>query len=169
MESKGTIIEIERKWLLKKVPLFALSYEKWYLSYAYTESNDRYQEAITPRENKYAIVHKTGDGLARKEATTPITEEDFIEKATDDNTRKIQKVRYMVPHMGGLIEIDDYKNLRLVIMEYEIKVGVGNKRLDEIAEKFRTKDLKLPKEVEECIITEVTGQKEFANQYLAIK
>lgn len=170
MELKGTVMEVERKWVLKRVPELALSHEAWEINYAYTEDNERYQEVILLNEHperRYHIVFKEGEGLTRRETTIPISEEDYIAKAMDPNTKKISKVRYMVPHTDGLIEIDDYKDLKLVTMEYEIEVATGNKLLDEIAEEFKTKDLNFPEEVEKCIIKEVTGVNEYANLNLA--
>lgn len=163
-------MEIERKWILKRVPELAFKHEAWDLNYAYTEDDKRYQEVILLNqhsERRYHIVFKEGEGLTRRETTIPISEEDYIEKATDPDTKKISKTRYMVPHTDGLIEIDDYKDMNLVIMEYEIEVAVGNDMLDEIANEFKTKDLNFPGEVQRCIIKEVTGENEYSNKNLA--
>jgi len=172
MGNTGTIMEIERKWVLKKLPPALGLYEAWEVNYAYTNEGHRYQEIINTKDSndrRYTMVHKIGEGLTRKETTIPISEEDYIEQATSTETVKIHKTSFMIPFEGGNLEIDKYHNLSLVTMEYEIELAVGTPKLDELAESFRIKELDLPEGIKNCIIKEVTGESEYSNLNLAIK
>ena len=71
------------------------------------------------------------------------------------NYRVIDKTRYVIKHQGLKFEIDEYKNLSLVVLEVE---------LPKISFCFQ-----YPKGLECEIIYELTGIKQFSNLSLALK
>jgi CYTH domain-containing protein len=168
LKKKPVKLEIERKFLMKRVPRFLLVKGKQPFNILhivqYYVGNDK-DITIRYRESKNAMEEKSKYFLTKKKYSSFGTyeeDEKRISKAKFDLALKnakektsITKTR-MVYEYGGLkFEIDRYQDLTLVILEVELK---------NIKQK-----IKFPKFIKDCIIKEVTGMKELSNRNLAEK
>ena len=148
-------LEIERRFLLKRAP--ALSYESLtHITQVYVDEegvNVRYRGETSGAERKFIRTVKTDvSDLVREEDEEETTQEEFIKKAQASD-KIITKVRSV--HKDGDLkwEIDQFRFLDLIIAEVELP-----------SEDY---DLKIPKEIQDVTIMEVTGMKEFHNYTLA--
>lgn len=148
------VIEIERKWVLKRVP--ALKWDKViYIYQYYTEDGFRYRSERNTTTNitEYFKIKKTviGHGT-NEEELYPCSLEEFNEKVLN-NKKFISKIRHVKNYKDYNLEVDMFTNINLTLMEIELP----------------TIDfpVKLPKEVEKVIIDEVTGNLAYNNRNLA--
>lgn len=159
-------LEIERKFLLKKVPNFPVKGvgKKWdcydIYQFYYPETKDKWTRyrlkvfngySLGDRKEEYykTIKKKISDGVY-EEDETKITKEQFYALWRDKKSKKlIEKTRYWYKENNLVWEIDLYKGMKLVTLEVELK---------DIKQK-----IKIPKLINDCIITEVTSIKGFSN------
>lgn len=154
-------LEIERKFLLKKVPDFKLGISKLYIHQIYVDVNG----VIT----RFRMTEKLGMDEDRKyiqcnkklifpgvfeEIEKEITKEVFRDMCHKEHSY-IVKIRYIYEQDGLKWEVDEYSDVALVTLEVE---------LDDI-----NQEIKIPEIIQKELIIEVTGQKEFSNQSLSIK
>lgn len=150
--------EIEKKWVLKKVPQKILeNTEKIEITQFYTkitpEEEERYRTKKIGDKVKYIRTVKKGTGLVREEIEKEVTIKEF--EAAKDRIigNPIVKTRYKTK--DGF-EIDIYENFKgLIVIEKEFP----NK---EAVEKFE-----MPDWLKDAI--DVTENKEFKNKNLALK
>ena len=167
-------LEIERRWLLKNIPdkIKGLQWtdeiliEQHYLK----EGNEvvRYRRITTnslTKENKLQ-KNKTYFKTTKKQLEVGVFEENEEEISERRFKKKFQSIqtpfksiikkRYVYYDKKNKLkyEFDRYKNLTLIILEIELK-SIKQKII-------------LPKEVEVEVIKELTGDKNFSNQNLAI-
>lgn len=155
-------LEIERKFLLKKVPDFNKNQiKKKLIHQIYIDIDgkiNRFREIVdlsSSVENKY--IHCVKRPISKgvfEEIEEEISKEEFVEMSQKNHSYVI-KTRYVYEHGGLNWEIDYYNDIRLVTMEVE---------LDDIDQKIEIPDL-----IKKEIITEVTGQKEFSNYNLSLE
>lgn len=148
------VIEIERKWVLKRIP--ALKWDKvLYLYQYYNEDGFRYRSEKDKVTNKteYYKIKKTviGHGT-NEEELYDCTLEEFNEKVAN-NKKFISKIRHIKEYKDYNIEVDMFTNITLTLMEIE---------LPDI-----NFPIQLPKEVKKMIIKEVTGDMAYNNKNLA--
>lgn len=148
------VIEIERKWVMKRIP--SLEWDKViYIYQYYTEDGFRYRSERNKETNvtEYYKIKKTvkGHGV-NEEELYPCSLEEFNEKVLN-NKKFISKIRHVKCYKDYNIEVDMFTNLTLTLMEIEIP------SID-----F---PIKLPKEVEKLIIEEVTGNLSYNNKNLS--
>ena len=152
-------LEIERKYLLKKVPSsikwdFIYEIKQYYVS----DYRVRIQTNIETAETKWYYNQKTAtdDPMVYKEVEREISYEDFWRYISNRDSKIIQKTRY-VKYFGddGLkVEVDDFSGMKLVVAEVEIP-----------SVDFQ---FELPKYVKDNLILEVTRYAEFKNRRLAV-
>lgn len=152
-------LEIERKYLLKKVP----SNIRWDViydikQYYVSDYRIRIQTNTESGETKWYYNQKTAtdDPMVYKEVEREITYEDFWRYISNRDSKIIQKTRY-VKYFGddGLkAEVDDFVGMKLVIAEVEIP---------SVDYQFD-----LPKLIKDNLILEVTRYVEFKNRRLAV-
>lgn len=148
------VIEIERKWVLKRVP--SLKWDKViYIYQYYTEDGFRYRSERNTSTNitEYFKIKKTviGHGTNEEELYSCSLEE-FNEKVLN-NKKFISKIRHVKNYKDYNLEVDMFTNINLTLMEIELPT------IDFL--------IKLPKEVEKVIIDEVTGNLAYNNKKLA--
>lgn len=151
--------EIERKYLLKKVPSnvkwnFIYEIKQYYVS----DYRIRIQTNTETGETKWYYNQKTAtdDPMVYKEVDREITYDDFWKYISNRESKIIHKTRY-VKYFGddGLkVEVDDFQEMKLVIAEVEIP-----------SVDFQ---FELPKYIKNDLILEVTRYAEFKNRRLAI-
>lgn len=102
------IYEIERKFLIEKLPENLTEYENHRIKQAYISTNPTIR--IRQKDNEYILTVK-GSGLMKKiEYELTLTEEQFIglSKKTEGNI--IEKTRYIIPLENDLkAELDIYE------------------------------------------------------------
>jgi CYTH domain-containing protein len=149
------ITEIERRWLLKDVP--ALPYDKKVdIMQFYTEESFRYRREITLNsgESQYYKIRKTSVGHGtNEEELFECSSADFL-KELGTAKKIIHKLRHVYSKDGVNFEVDFLHHPRLIILEVELE------DLDQ--------PLVLPQEIQDLVIMEITGFREFSNYNLCV-
>jgi CYTH domain-containing protein len=160
--------EIERKFLLKKLPNIEYD-EVVYMKQYYLKTGEGYSDRIRRLESKEGIFYqrtkkkRTGSRI-NQEKEKEISVEKF-NKLKKKAISKIEKFRHIKYDGEYKWEIDIFKNLDLVIGEIEIVVE-GEDNLTEITNKINS--FPLPEFIIENLIMEVSDFKPFSNKRLAI-
>ena len=125
--------EIERSYLLDRLPDFPAGSEVWQLEQGYlpdlpscnrgdeTPLEGRLRRLIMP-DGTVTFTHtiKRGEGLVREELERRITEAEFSRHWPLTESRRLSKTRHRIP-VGALIwEIDDFDQLEIVLAEVEL-------------------------------------------------
>lgn len=120
MEEVNNLMEIERKFLIKKLPENLDEYNRIEMEQGYLNTNPVVR---VRRENDDYVLTYKGDGLmARREENLPLTKEAYDNLIRKCDGRIISKTRYIIPIDGKLkAELDIFhKDLDgLVIAEVE--------------------------------------------------
>jgi len=151
--------EIERKWLLKKLPdLSKVKFKKYQIEQCYLENGVRLRKA----NESYFITLKSSGTQKRAEWETPIPKWAYDE-LKKDSTVNLTKTRYSINYDGYKIEIDEYKSVLkgLITVEAEWIANSENYK-----HKLReSREFILPEWLEAG--KEVTGIKKYSNINLA--
>ena len=145
-------IEIERRYILRAKPV-ALADEEFEIFQKYSANGWRYREQASGSEVVYYKTRKAviASGVNEEEEYV-IAQEEFMNDS-GVATKGISKTRSVFHHEGLRFEVDSFHHLQLVIMEVE---------LDSIDQVFTVPDF-----LQELIIFEITGIREFSNSSLA--
>jgi CYTH domain-containing protein len=156
MSETVTKNEIERKWILRGVPPFSnppdLSYT---IHQFYADDGWRYRASVNnvTYETEYSKTKKTPNGHGSNlEIESPIEVSEYNE-AMNGAKKSITKTRNIFLQNGLKWEVDEFISVKLVIMEVE---------LDSIDQ-----PIEIPGFLQDLIIYEVTGIKEFNNSNLS--
>ncbi|MBQ7557501.1 MAG: CYTH domain-containing protein [Lachnospiraceae bacterium] len=115
--------EIERKWMIKKMPDDLSGYESIGMEQAYLNISPTVR--IRRENDVYFLTYKgIGEGIAHTEYNLPITKEAFEHMLPKADGIVIRKTRYVIPLEGGLkAELDifkePYEGLRIVEVEFD--------------------------------------------------
>ncbi len=116
-----TVLEIERKYLIKNIPFDPEEYPHYEISQGYVSTNPAVR--IRKKNDRYILTIKTGGLLARQEFEKEIDEKDFNELSEMVSGNIITKTRYKIPYMGHTIELDifheDFDGLIYAEVEFE--------------------------------------------------
>ena len=152
-------LEIERKYLLKRVPT-SIKWDSIFeiKQYYVSDYRIRIRTNTMTDETKWFYTHKTAtdDPMVYREIEKEITYEEFWKYISNRDSKIIQKTRY-VKYFGddGLkVEVDDFSGMKLVMAEVEIP-----------SVDFQ---FELPKYIKDNLILEVTRYAEFKNRRLAV-
>lgn len=149
------IREIERRWLLKDVPSLPYSKKIDILQF-YTEESFRYRREIDMKsgEASYIKIRKTSVSYGVNEEE--IFECDSVEfiRELASSTKAIHKLRYVYEHEDVKFEVDFFYRPHLIIMEVELE--------------YLDYSLQIPQEIQDMIILEITGIKQFSNYNLCV-
>ncbi|HET8956359.1 MAG TPA: CYTH domain-containing protein [Solirubrobacterales bacterium] len=115
-------IEIERKFLVTAVPEKAQTAAQARILQGYLAVSGEHEVRIREREDSYTLTMKSGAGLSRVEEEMQLSEGLFEELWPLTEGRRIQKVRYEIPHGDLTLELDEYEGhlsgLRVVEVEF---------------------------------------------------
>jgi len=102
--------EIERKWLVDKIPFDLNQFDSSEINQAYLGVVDFDNDEIRLRKkkNKYLMTIKKGAGEKRGEAEVEITGEVYKQISSLQNLNWIKKIRYEIPEGKNIIEFDIY-------------------------------------------------------------
>ena len=158
-------LEIERKFLLKRVPNFnKLEIEKYLIHQIYVDVDgkvtrfrmtEKFGKIDENFERQYVQCNKQfiSPGVF-EEIEKEITPELFRDMTHQEHSY-ITKTRHVYEHGGLKWEVDLYHDVKLVTLEVE---------LNDI-----NQEITIPEIIEKEMIVEVTGQRVFSNQNLSVK
>lgn len=155
-----TEIETERRFLLKRAPRvkwdLVKSIEQYYLSDKGGIRTERIR-SITDLNVSKKFFHTIkepieGSDMSVHETEREITESEYL-KFWEKKDRMITKDRYILLDGDLKWEVDIFNNNHLIIAEVELP--------------NESYDLKIPEELNDMILMEITGLKEFSNSELA--
>jgi len=152
-------LEIERKFLLKRLPIPTFD-RMCFIDQFYYSVGERFERWRYIKEGKDMLYRKTmktaiSHGVFEEEESD-VTAEEYAQhfQEAEKVTSFIQKIRYKYNVDGLVWEVDYYINLHLIIAEIE---------LPDINHKFEFPDF-----IQKNLIMEVTGIPEFSNYKLGI-
>ena len=146
--------EIERKFLVRKLPDDLTSYPSSDISQGYLVSlNDGLQVRLRKSGERHSLTYKRGMGNVREEREVELTTEQFTTLWPATEGKRLVKTRYEIPFGDRVVEIDVYhgRHEGLVVAEVEFD-----------AEKA-AKDFQPP----DWLGDDVTGDPRYSNQLLA--
>ncbi|MFH0873792.1 MAG: class IV adenylate cyclase [Candidatus Komeilibacteria bacterium] len=108
-EKETQPLEIERKFLIKKLPENLEQYPHEEIAQGYLAiTEDGTEVRLRKKGEKYFQTVKSGVGKTRHEAETEINQEQFETFWSATEGKRIIKTRYYIPHEGGVLELDIY-------------------------------------------------------------
>jgi len=147
--------EIERKFLIKSLPENLEQYPHEDIVQGYLAINENGNEVrLRQKGNKYFQTVKSEGEKIRFESEIEITEEQFNSLWEATKGKRIEKTRYEIPCENGIIELDIYRGDLDGLLSAEIEFSN-----EEDSNKFI---------IPEWLSTEVTNDKEYKNQNLAL-
>jgi CYTH domain-containing protein len=146
--------EIERKFLVRKLPDNLASYPHRPISQGYLVSlADGLQVRLRKRGEKYSLTFKRGAGNVREEREIELAVEQFDALWPATEGKRLVKTRYEIPFGDRVVEIDVYHDRHegLVVAEVEFDT-------EQAAKDFQPPD---------WLGDDVTGDPRYSNQLLA--
>ena len=116
--------EIERKFLLKRIPPDLTTYPHHLIDQGYlmaTPDGKQVRLRRTPRH--CTLTFKTADGAVREEREIEITAEQFKTLWPATSGKRLTKVRHDIPWKDLTIEIDVYGGINNGIVVAEVEFG----------------------------------------------
>jgi adenylate cyclase len=146
--------EIERKFLVRKLPADLASYPSTEISQGYLVSlDDGLQVRLRKKSEQYSLTYKRGLGNVREEREVALTAEQFATLWPATEGKRLIKTRYEIPFGDRVVEIDLYggKHDGLVVAEVE----------------FDDEESAIDFQPPEWLGDDVTGDPRYSNQLLA--
>lgn len=146
--------EIERKFLVRKLPDELASYPKNDIAQGYLVSlDDGLQVRLRKAGERYSLTYKRGTGNVREEREVELTAQQFDVLWPATEGKRLVKTRYEIPLGERTVEIDVYHDRHegLVVAEVEFDE-------EDIAKNFQPPD---------WLGEDVTGDPRYSNQLLA--
>lgn len=114
-------MEIERKYLLKKLPDDLENYPHRHLEQGYLCVAPVVR--IRKDDDRYELTYKSGGMMVRQEYNLLLTKDSYEHLKKKIDGRLITKKRYMIPYQGYTIELDVFENdlAPLVLAEVEFE------------------------------------------------
>jgi len=147
-------LEIERKFLVRKLPDGLTSYPSSDISQGYLVSlDDGLQVRLRKSGERHLLTYKRGTGNVREEREVELTAEQFAAFWPATKGKRLVKTRYEIPFGDYVVEIDVYHDRHegLVVAEVEFDT-------EEVAKDFQPPD---------WLGDDVTGDPRYSNQLLA--
>lgn len=146
--------EIERKFLVRKLPDDLTSYPSADIAQGYLVSlDDGLQVRLRKSGEKYSLTYKRGAGNVREEREIELAAKQFDALWPATEGKRLAKTRYEIPFGERVIEIDVYheRHEGLVVAEVEFDT-------EDAAKNFRPPP---------WLGDDVTGNPRYSNQLLA--
>ena len=160
-------LEIERKFLLKSLPIIVDAKDSINIEQLYLKKNNIWErvrswESTKTGKKKWIHTIKTNMGKGiNMEDEKLITESEFLDFKSNcfksgTESRQINKIRHIYPDGKLYWEVDEFQSgYKLIVAEIEIP-----------QKDFR---VDIPKYISDLILLEVTGLKQFSNRNLSLK
>jgi CHAD domain-containing protein/CYTH domain-containing protein len=155
-ELGGSGVEIERKYLLKKLPPEARKAPVSEIEQGYLPGSvliERVRRVKSADGVRYLRTVKTGGGLVRTELEEPCTYPVYKTMWPLTKGKRIRKRRYRLADAGHVWEIDEFLDRRLVLAEIELTSA-----RDQVV---------IPEWLARCVSREVTGEPAYLNHTLS--
>ena len=146
--------EIERKFLVRKLPDDLATYPSTEISQGYLVSTDEgLQVRLRKKADQYTLTYKRGIGNVREEREVALTAEQFSTLWPATEGKRLIKTRYEIPLGHRVVEIDLYggRHEGLVVAEVE----------------FEDEASAINFEAPDWLGDDVTGDPRYSNQLLA--
>ena len=146
--------EIERKFLVRKLPEDLATYPASDISQGYLVStDDGLQVRLRKKDEQYSLTYKCGIGNVREEREITLSAEQFSTLWPATESKRLIKTRYRIPLGNRTVEIDLYHSRHegLVVAEVEFDD-------EQSARAFEPPD---------WLGEDVTGDPRYSNQLLA--
>jgi adenylate cyclase len=146
--------EIERKFLVRKLPDGLTNYPQAEISQGYLVSmDDGLQVRLRKSGDKYSLTFKRGRGNVREEREIELSPNQFNALWPATEGKRLVKTRYEIPCGERVVEIDVYhgRHESLVVAEVEFDA-------EQAAKDFQPPD---------WLGDDVTGDPRYSNQLLA--
>jgi CYTH domain-containing protein len=117
-------VEIEKKFLVKKLPDNLNQYTNFEIIQGYLSLSKSFEERIRKQSGIYTKTTKEPDNSGyRIEREEYITENMFNESWPKTDGKRIKKIRYQIPYQDFVIELDKFsdENSELILAEVEFK------------------------------------------------
>jgi len=114
--------EIERKFLVKRLPLELKRFRHFPIVQGYLATEPRGRHVRLRKRGKTAsLTFKVGRGTSRQEREIKLSAKQFAELWPATRGRRLRKLRYLIPWKNLAIEIDIYRgdNNGLIVAEVE--------------------------------------------------
>lgn len=106
-------LEIERKFLIKTIPLDISQYpHKEIIQWYFNDPTSGKSIRVRHIWDEYKVTRKKWHGLVREEIEAAITKEEFDQFRFQVENHFLEKTRYYIPYEWLIIEFDIYKNLQ---------------------------------------------------------
>jgi len=102
--------EIERKFLVNKVPEITENIMRYEILQGYVLISESMEIRLRKKSDKYFQTIKTGEGLNRGEYEIEIQRGQFELLWPLTESKRIEKTRYEIVYNNSLIELDIYKD-----------------------------------------------------------
>jgi CYTH domain-containing protein len=103
-------VEIERKFLVRRLPKDLSKHKSHKIIQGYTEiTEDGTETRLRQKENAYTQTVKSGKGLERQEVETELTEGQFSKLWPNTKGKRVEKMRFDLPYKDWIIEVDVYE------------------------------------------------------------
>ena len=114
-------MEIERKYLLKKLPDDLDTYRHRHLEQGYLCTAPVVR--IRKDDDRYELTYKSGGMMVRQEYNLLLTKDSYEHLKKKVDGRLITKKRYMIPYEKYMVELDVFENdlAPLVLAEVEFE------------------------------------------------
>ncbi len=155
-EIGGAGIEVERKYLLRRIPAEARAAPAVVIDQGYLPGKalvERVRRSRGPDGTTYLRTVKSGAGLARLEIEEPCTAATFKALWPLTKGRRVRKRRHRVADGGRIWDVDVFLDRRLVLAEIELTSSRD--------------DVTMPDWLASCVIREVTDEPQYLNVNLA--
>lgn len=148
--------EIERKFLLDERPEWLGGCQSKSIEQGYLVVGEQDEVRLRRSGDSLRMTVKLGHGMSREETEVELTGEQFEELWPLTEGRRVSKTRFLVPLDGGLTaEVDVYSGEQEGFLVVEVEF-----ESEEASNAFRPPP---------WFGRDVTGQREYANQRLAIE
>lgn len=116
-------VEIERKFLIKKIPENLENYKSEKISQGYLVVSEDIEVRIRKKGKNFYLTVKSGGDLIRDEIEIELQEKQFNTLWPLTEEKRIVKKRYYIPYENHLIELDIYSDQLkgLIVGEVEFK------------------------------------------------
>ena len=157
LSSHGKATEIERKYLLARLPELPNDASMVEIEQGYIPG-DRVEERLrrvqmAGDEKRYVRTFKSGKGLARTEFEDAVSKTFFNRMWPLTKGRRLKKRRYTVPDDTHSWEVDQFLDRDLVLAEVELQSADD--------------EVELPSWLGSVVVRDVTGESEYSNASLA--
>lgn len=112
-------MEIEKKYLLRKVPEDLSSYRHSEIEQAYLNAEPVLR--IRRKDHKYILTYKSKGMMVRMEEEFPLNEQAYLHLRDKADGRIITKTRYFIPYDKYTIELDVFHGVMEPLIMAEVE------------------------------------------------